>query len=269
MSSNRQNKKLGQVFLKDPTIIDAVLDYCKVQKQETLVEIGCGDGILTKKLLPLCDQLFVYEIDPFFIEQTQKATGNPSHLQFIQGDVIKLGLKEGAKTPFSLIANIPYQISAPLMEELSNHKETLKESILMLQAEFAEKLSAIPSTKAYSRISIFTHYHFDVETILHVPKTEFHPVPKVDSTVVRLIPRKKPPFTVDEKLFFTLIKTAFFARRKTLQNCLQKAPFLRLKEGFSQTPFLRTHPKIRGEALSLDDFYTLYTELLPFIEKKE
>lgn len=269
MGGKRQNKKLGQVFLKDPTLIDAVLEYCKVQKQETMIEIGCGDGILTKKLLPLCEKLFVYEIDPFFIEETKKATGNPSHLTFIEGDVIKLGLKDNSQSPFSLIANIPYQISAPLMEELSHHQNTLKEAILMLQAEFAEKLYAKPSTKAYSRISVFVQYHFEVEAILQVPKTEFYPVPKVDSAVVRLIPRKKPPFTVDESLFFTLIKTAFFARRKTLQNCLQKAPFLKLKDGFLETPFLHSHPKIRGEALSLDDFYTLYTELLPFIEKKE
>ncbi len=256
-----QKIHLGQVFLKDKNVIDKILTTADVQPDETVVEIGCGEGWFSLALAKACKNLFIFEVDSHWLSETKERLAGLDHVHFTLGDVLQTRF-EGVPAPFRVVANIPYHISAKIIKLLIETRDRWTTADIMVQNEFAGKLIAPPGDKNYTSFTVYCNYYLDVQSLFKVSKQSFRPVPKVDSKMIRLTPRTQR-FEVEES-FFRIVNAAFWGRRKTLKNCLRQSPYLDLKPGFENVPFLAENPTIRGEVLSLDDFHQLYLQLLPF-----
>lgn len=263
--------KLGQVFLHDKNILNKIIKLVSSKKRDTIVEIGCGDGILSEALTTECKQLHIIEIDQKCIDSTteclKKAAIDFNKITITHADILKDKFNSVTATPFSVVANIPYYISAKIIKTMIEKRQNIDEGIIMVQDEFAKKCMAKPGDKDYTSFTLYCSYYFDIIYEFKVSKNSFYPVPKVDSAIMTLKPRKTPLFKIDEELFFAMIRTSFWGRRKTLISCLAKGPYLKLDPKFKDCDFFKKQPKVRGETLSLQEFYTLYENIYPFFIK--
>ena len=254
-----QSKRLGQVFLKDRNILDKILASAKLQPTDVVVEIGCGEGWLSAALAKTCATLYIFEIDPRFLAITKDRLSAYSHVVYCEGDVIKNTFLPISSPLFKVVANIPYQISAPITKLLINATTQLSVAVVMVQKEFAQKLIALPNTRLYTSFSLYCQYHLQIRLLFHVSKTCFRPIPKVDSSVIEIIPRTSKPLPVEEEdVFFSMVRSAFWARRKTLFNCLKHSPYLTLDPLFGQDTDMAPFLTRRGETLGLSEFLCLY-----------
>ena len=204
-------------------------------------------------------------IDPECIDITKEKIDNLNNIEFIKGDVLKVGFPKDLQHKFQVVANIPYYISAKIIKLLISNRERLSKAYIMVQKEFAEKLLAKPGEKDYTSLSVFTSYYMSVTKEFLVSKHCFKPEPKVDSAVISLQP-KKIENDIDEEIFFSIIQSAFWGRRKTLMTCLSKSPFITFDKSFKEIAFFQKEKQRRGETLSLDEFKFLYTQLKPFVK---
>lgn len=256
--------RYGQVFLKDQNIIRKTLDAAAVTKKDTIVEIGCGEGWFSYHLAERCKSLNIFEIDPQWVAVTQERLSGSKNVQIFLGDVLEDGLKSVKAKSFHIVANLPYYISAPLIKLFIENRARLKSATVMVQDEFAQKLVASPGSKLYTSFTLYTQFYLQIKSLFKVSRNCFRPIPKVDSRVIQIIPNKTF-LDVDEALFFTLIRAAFWGRRKMLITSLAKNPYIRFKPEFKTIPFLKEHPQVRGEMLSMADYYCLYNEIKNFV----
>lgn len=208
------NKSFGQHILKNPLIIQSIVDKSAILPTDTVLEIGSGTGNMTMKLLERAKKVIAYEIDTRLVAELQKRVqGSPyqSKLQLVVGDVLKSDL------PFFnlCVANIPYQISSPLVFKLLLHRPFFRCAVLMFQREFAHRLVAKPGDKLYCRLSINTQLLARVDLLMKVGKNNFKPPPQVESNVVRIEPRNPPP-PVNYIEWDGLTRIAFLRKNKTL-----------------------------------------------------
>ena len=210
------NKRLDQVFLKDKKIISFIVDSWGVNENDSVLEIGPGPGNLTAELLARGANVISIEKSSKYYDYLNtvfKKEINSGKLQLIYGDALKVDFPRFNK----IIANIPYSISSPITFKFFNYKFDL--GIIMYQKEFAQRLIAKPGTKDYSRITVNVYYFADVKILRIVKKGSFYPIPKVDSAIVKIVPRKA--FEVmDENKFFYLVKLLFSQRRKKIRKIL-------------------------------------------------
>ncbi len=247
--------RLGQHFLINGFVADREINIANISKNDTVLEIGPGKGILTTRLAEKAKKVIAIEIDKYLVNLLAKKV--PENVEIILGDALKIDFHELPKVD-KIVSNIPYQISSPLTFKLLNYN--FKLAVLMYQKEFAERMVAIPKTKSYSRISVMLYYHVNCELIENVPKTCFFPQPKVDSSIIRLIPRKNPPFNViDESFFFSLTKVLFSHRRKKIKTNLNN--FYGLKD--DSLPYLEN----RIDELSPEKIGELSNLLLKKLKK--
>lgn len=252
--------KLGQVFIKDKNIFEKIIRYADIQPDNIVVEIGCGEGYLSAEMAKKCKKLYIIEIDPRCIELTVPKL--PENVTIIEADILKTGFSEITEPRFRVIANIPYYISAPIVKVLIDYKDKLDSAILMVQDEFARKLLAAPGQKDYGSFSVYTRYFFHTDWLFPVSRTCFRPIPKVESAVIRMTPHENPPFECDIDLFSSIVRSAFWGRRKTLSNCVTNSPYLsHLGLKAATIPFFTKHPAVRGETLSILQFYELYQDI--------
>ncbi len=209
----RPTKKLGQNFLIDESLLKEQIEYANLNEEDTVLEVGAGIGNLTKFLLEKAKKVIVVEKDRRMIKILEDRFSKKENLEIISGDVLKIDLPDFDKT----VSNIPYVISSPLTFKLLETE--FKKAIIMYQKEFAQRMVAKPGTKEYSRLSVACHYYADIKLLRTVPETAFHPEPKVQSALVEIIPRN-PPFKVDEKFFFNLLRGLFIHRKKTVKNAI-------------------------------------------------
>ena len=242
-----------------------IVDAATLSPTDQVIEIGCGEGWMSFELAQKCGALAIMELDPYFLQMTQDRLAEFTHVQYFPGDALKTTLAPIPFERFKMVANIPYQISAPLTKLLIASRERLIEAVLLVQLEFAKKLVAKPGSDGYTSLSLYTQFYLETDFLFPVSRKCFRPIPKVDSAVIRLKPRASAPFNVDEDLFFQMIRSAFWGRRKTLMNSLSKNPFLRLDPAFKQSPFFIKNPNIRGETLDLEGFHALFLEIKGFI----
>ncbi|KAG8230580.1 hypothetical protein J437_LFUL004493 [Ladona fulva] len=222
------NKQFGQHILKNPLIIQAMVDKAAIQPTETVLEIGPGTGNLTVKLLEKSKKVIACEVDHRLVAELLKrvqGTHLQPKLQVMVGDVLKTEL------PFFdvCVANIPYQISSPLVFRLLLHRPFFKCAILMFQREFAQRLVAKPGDKLYCRLSVNTQLLARVDILMKVGKNNFRPPPKVESSVVRLEPRNPPP-PIDFREWDGLTRTIFVRKNKTLSAILKQTAVLTMLE---------------------------------------
>ncbi|WCJ22312.1 Dimethyladenosine transferase [Euphorbia peplus] len=208
------HKSKGQHILKNPLLVDAIVQKSGIKSTDVILEIGPGTGNLTKKLLEAGKMVIAVEIDSRMVLELQRRfQGTPfaTKLKVIQGDVLKTDLPY-----FDIcVANIPYQISSPLTFKLLNHQPSFRCAIIMFQKEFAMRLVAQPGDTLYCRLSVNTQLYARVFHLLKVGKNNFRPPPKVDSSVVRIEPRKPRP-QVNLKEWDGFIRICFIRKNKTL-----------------------------------------------------
>lgn len=239
-------KDLGQHILKNPLIVQSLIDKAGLHPTDVVLEIGPGTGNLTNKLLEKVKKVIACEIDCRLVAELQKRVqGSPfqSKLQIIIGDVLKTDL------PFFnvCVANLPYQISSPLIFKLLLHRPFFRCAILMFQREFALRLVAQPGDKLYCRLSINTQLLARVDHLMKVGKNNFRPPPKVESSVVRLEPKNPPP-PINFQEWDGLVRVAFIRKNKTLAAVFKQTLVLEMLE-----KNYRTHCSVKNVTIP-DDF---------------
>ncbi|KAF3442151.1 hypothetical protein FNV43_RR16067 [Rhamnella rubrinervis] len=222
------HKSKGQHILKNPLLVDSIVQKSGIKSSDVILEIGPGTGNLTKKLLEAGKMVIAVEVDPRMVLELQRRfQGTPlsNRLKVIQGDVLKTDLPY-----FDIcVANIPYQISSPLTFKLLNHQPAFRCAIIMFQREFAMRLVAQPGEKLYCRLTVNTQLLARVAHLLKVGKNNFRPPPKVDSSVVRIEPRK-PRIDVNQKEWDGFLRICFNRKNKMLGSIFRQKSVLALLE---------------------------------------
>ena len=259
----RANKRLGQHFLKHPSLARKIVAGLSLEKSDTVLEIGCGTGALTGDLVGQGRRYIGVELDAVLCSRLRERFGGPG-IEFLNCDILTLDLgelrKRHAGNGFRVVGNLPYAISSPILQHLARHAGVIDLAVIMLQAEVADRLAARPGGRDYGVLSLIVQYHFRPEPLFVVPPQAFKPKPKVDSKVVRLVPRSHRPLRpAEESLFFGFVKQAFSQRRKTLRNCLGEVhpeAWARLEENLRELGYPET---VRAEKISLTHFLQLFS----------
>lgn len=223
------NKDFGQHILKNPLIIQNMVEKAAIRPTDVVLEIGPGTGNMTIKMLEKAKKVIACELDPRMVAELQKRVQGTSYqtkLQIIVGNVLKI-----TSLPFFdlCVANIPYQISSPLVFKLLLHRPIFRCAVLMFQREFAERLVAKPGDKLYCRLSINTQLLARVDMLMKVGKNNFRPPPKVESNVVRIEPRNPPP-PINFQEWDGLTRIAFARKNKTLAALFKQTTVMTMLE---------------------------------------
>ncbi|MCD6186611.1 MAG: ribosomal RNA small subunit methyltransferase A [Desulfuromusa sp.] len=254
--SHRAKKRFGQHFLHDRTVIDKIIAAAQLDPQQQVVEIGPGLGVLTDELLTRSAHVQVMEIDRDLIARLEAR--NDLRLTVHAGDVLKLPWRDFLlQPPYTLVANLPYNISSQVVFRLIEHRDLFQRMVLMFQREVGERLVATPGGKDYGILSVLCQLWFEIKTVTRVKPGAFSPPPKVDSIVLQFQTLQQPRVDpVDEVLFKKVVKGAFTQRRKTLRNSLLASGFTAEDIDISLQQ-AGISPSCRGETLSLQNFSDL------------
>ena len=248
---HQPRKRFGQNFLQKQEVIEDILHVIDPQTDDLMVEIGPGLGALTAPLARALKQLHVIELDRDLVK-TLREKHPDSNLVIHEGDALKFdfaALGGGLRGHWRVVGNLPYNISTPLLFHLAAQIGCVRDIHVMLQKEVVERMVAAPDTSAYGRLSVALQYRFEMEKVLDVGPDAFYPQPKVESAVVRMLPRaQREPEAQDEALFARIVTTAFSQRRKTLRNTLRN-----ILEA-ADYEALGVDPGARAETLAVSDF---------------
>lgn len=250
---------LGQHFLYDEALLRSLVAATGVSREDGVLEIGPGAGTLTRCLCEAAGRVVAVEVDRDVLPFLRAATGAFDNLTIIEGDVRRLDLDEICRPlgeGFFVIANIPYNITTPILDLLWESRLPIRQISVMVQKEVADKLLAAPSTSAYGLTSVRCQYLTIPRLVQVVPAECFTPPPKVDSAFVRMEMRAQPPAPVaDEALLWRMVRAGFSLRRKTLTNALKG-----VVEGEALRAALRSlglAETVRGEALGVEAWIAL------------
>ncbi|MDD3435730.1 MAG: 16S rRNA (adenine(1518)-N(6)/adenine(1519)-N(6))-dimethyltransferase RsmA [Candidatus Gastranaerophilales bacterium] len=276
----RTKKRLGQNFLVNPDVIQAILDSANISKEDTVLEIGAGVGFVTEQLVRHAKRVIAIELDESAIRELEKIKCD--NLEIVHQDILKTDLSDfttvsrvgllSHQQKIKIVANIPYYITSPIITHLlgeiddlkNKNREHISEIILMVQYEVAQRIVANEKSpsKQYGLLTILSQFWAECEIIQKVGRKSFYPSPKVDSALVKMTVREKPLLELsDYKHFRKTIKAAFSQRRKNIKNCL-------LSGGFSKENIVKSLKNLgisentRGETISIEDFGKLSEELI-------
>jgi len=221
MDKVKAKKHLGQHFLNDESIAQRIADSLTLNGYKKVLEIGPGMGVLTKYLLDKPIETYVIEIDTESVAYLQTHYLKLSD-KIISEDFLKYDISKAlGNEPFAIIGNFPYNISTQIVFKTLELRDQIPEFSGMFQKEVAERICSKKGSKVYGILSVLAQAFYDVEYLFTVPPTVFNPPPKVDSGVMRMIRKENYQLPCSEKLLFTVVKTAFNQRRKTLRNSLK------------------------------------------------
>ena len=257
------NKSLGQNFLINEEVVQGIVNKAEISKEDLVIEIGPGLGTLTKELLEKAGKVIAIELDARMIEILTDRFKLYDNFELINEDVLKVdlnkliqeNLSKGLKSA-KIVANLPYYITTPIIMKLLEENLPIESITVMIQKEVADRLIEVPGGKNSGAITYSVYYYAEAEEVLKVMQNSFIPEPAVESKVIKLNLRKEKAVVVrDEELMFKIIKYAFMQRRKTLVNALEKSGIFNSKaEILEILEKLGLNDKIRGEALSLEDY---------------
>lgn len=259
-------KSLGQNFLVDVNILENIIRHAGIDKSCGAIEVGPGIGALTEQLAIHADKVTAFEIDQRLLPVLEDTLGDYDNVRIIHRDILEADVFSVIKEQFApgqpvhIVANLPYYITTPILMKLLRENLPISSLTVMIQKEVAERMAAVPSTKSYGSLSIAVQYYTEAKVVMNVPKTVFMPQPNVDSSILRLVMREKPPVHVeDEAQFFDLVKASFSQRRKTLLNNLASFWKGRLdKETISSVlEEAGIDGRRRGESLNMQEFADL------------
>jgi 16S rRNA (adenine1518-N6/adenine1519-N6)-dimethyltransferase len=219
--NRRPRKRLGQHFLIDPKVVERIIAAAELTKDDLAIEIGSGLGVITAEIAAHAGKLVAIEYDKELVEISKKILAPCKNVTIVSGDI--LDLEFSCFSPgYKVIGNLPYNITAPIVEKILTAENKPERAVIMVQKEVAERMSASPGSKKYGSFSIFTQFYASVSLISLVSRSSFLPWPEVSSAIVKLAPYKEKKFPVkDEKRFFAIVHAAFQQRRKKLRNSLQ------------------------------------------------
>ncbi len=254
-STFKPKRAFGQHFLTDQNIVHKIVIESGVKPGDDVWEVGGGKGILTEALLQTGCHLTVFEIDYNLQEYLERTFGN--RINLVAKDVLKANWETMfTNHPVSVVANIPYQITSPLLFRIAKYHTHFDKVVIMIQKEVAQRMVAHPNTKDYGILTLKMQYYFHIELLFKVPPTVFSPPPKVDSAVICMTPRLNKPEIPEIDKFWKLVEIAFQQRRKMLRNNVK---YLVTEEQFQQ--LTQTTPidlQRRGESLDEQEFIQLF-----------
>jgi len=251
---HKARKRFGQNFLHDERVINRIVRAINPLPKDNIVEIGPGQGALTEPLLDACDgSLQVVELDRDLIPILRVKFFNAKNLQIHESDALKFDFGSLAQqAPLRVVGNLPYNISTPLMFHLLTFGTQIKDMHFMLQKEVVARICAEPGNSDYGRLTVMMQYYCDTEYLFTVGPGAFNPAPKVDSAIVRLVPKDASLLTATDATDFSdLVRQSFSQRRKTLKNNLKG-----WLTGDDITA-VGIEPSLRPERVSLPDFVAL------------
>lgn len=249
-------KSLGQNFLRDESVIDRIVAALDLMEDETIVEIGPGEGALTKRLIETGAKVVAIEIDRELVPVLQTQLLNNPNFRVIESDVLEIDFatfidnNKAGKT--KLVGNLPYYISTAILQKLSRERALFSKVVLMLQREVAQRVTAKPKNSDRGFLTVIVEAAFEAKLLFDVPPAAFYPQPKVWSSVVSLTPKSKS--IADEPQFVKLLSAAFEQKRKTILNNLKRIrpdAEARLNEVAIST-------NRRAETFTLDEWFALY-----------
>lgn len=225
MEKFQHKKSLGQNFLKDENVLKKIAGSITTTSNDLVVEVGPGQGALTKYLVQKDSELVCFEIDTRVKTYLNKYENDKCHI--IYDDFMKVNVIDCIESinkfeNVYFIANIPYYITTPILEKIMNLDIPVAGMVLMVQKEVAERFAARPGTKSYGSLTVYINYYYDTEYLFDVHRTCFDPIPNVDSAVVKFTKRRKKELeAINEEFLFKFINDAFQFKRKNLRNNLK------------------------------------------------
>lgn len=265
-------KSLGQNFIIDTNILHNIVEAGSVDKDTIVIEVGPGIGALTEQIAKVAKHVYAFEIDQLLLPVLDDTLSPYDNVTVLNEDILEVDLsaffEEQAinQERVVVMANLPYYITTPIIINFLESSVNVDQMIFMIQKEVAERIAAEPSTKAYGSLSIAVQYYAEAETLFIVPKTVFRPQPNVESAIIRLNILHEPAADVtNEKYFFTLTRSSFAQRRKTLWNNLKiaygKEPETqeKLKVALDEAGI---DSKRRGETLTIQEFADLANAMI-------
>lgn len=222
MGEIKAAKHLGQHFLSEQGVIDKLIHHIAPQPNETMVEIGPGLGALTLPVLERTGTLIAIEYDHRVIEPLRIKVADKGKLTIIEADILTIQFNQlKCPLPIRVIGNLPYNLSSPILFHCLAQRHLIKDMHFMLQKEVVERITAEPGSKIYGRLSLMLQQYLHTENLFTIGPHAFRPPPKVESAVVRLIPRAQPAWHVTHPATFELlIRAAFSQRRKMIRKSL-------------------------------------------------
>lgn len=254
--AHRAKKRFGQNFLNDLYIIQKMVDAIQPKSTDRIVEIGPGQAALTQPILQYCHPLHVIEIDRDLVAHLKKNLPQ-DQLVIHEADALTFDFSVlSTHDPLRIIGNLPYNISSPLLFHLMSFRDKISDIHILLQKEVVDRITAPVGSHHYGRLSVMMQFFCRTQPLFHVPPTSFDPIPKVDSTFLRLIPHTHHSLTPKEiSTLSTVVKTAFSQRRKTIRNSLQQLlPVTQLEK-------LSVDLSLRPQALSVNDYLSISKEI--------
>lgn len=252
MKQHIARKRFGQNFLHDTYVLENITAAIAPQPDDAMVEIGPGLGAMTAQLIKGLKRMHVVELDRDLVARLQKSF-DPAKLTIHAGDALKFDFAAIPVPPgqkLRVVGNLPYNISSPLLFHLAEIAPLVQDQHFMLQKEVVERMVAEPGCKAFGRLSVMLQWRYDMALLFVVPPTAFDPPPKVESAIVRMIP-KAERLACDQATLEAVVMKAFSQRRKVIRNCLAGM--------FTEAQIIEAgvDPTLRPEAIGLEQYVAL------------
>ena len=263
------SKRLGQHFLRDDSVLRQIIELGELSESDRVLEIGAGDGTLTRSLLEAGASVTAVELDRRLLPGLREMAGRNPRLSLLEGDAMKMAQFD-LPTPMKVISNLPYHIASGILSDLCARPEWFPRMVVMVQREVGHRFSASPGGKDYGTLTLWIGHRYEVSMERIVPPGAFSPPPKVDSALLLLKARAVPLVEVpDEAVYFGLIRAAFAMRRKTLLNNLRAwgGPDGGIGDGQPDWPSVlgaaEVEPGRRAETLGAEDFARIARAVSP------
>ena len=273
----RPRKRLGQSFLEDRSVMEKIVAAAEIDRDDFVVEIGAGVGIMTELIAARAEKVIALEIDPLLADILRERVGGEGNVEIVEGDALAFDLplaaRRSAKGRLKIIGNVPYYISSPILFAVIAARQAIESAVMMLQEEVADRIVAAPGSKVYGIPSVIASMYAALSREMTVPADCFYPPPKETSSVIRLVIRERPLIDLcDHDFFRKIVKIAFSRRRKTILNNLKSglAP-----GGFSEKDIhdalreAEIDGQRRGETLSALEYGVMSNILFSVMERQK
>jgi 16S rRNA (adenine1518-N6/adenine1519-N6)-dimethyltransferase len=260
MEKVKPKKSLGQNFLRDGNIVEEILRVAEIGSDDRILEIGPGDGALTTHLVSRAGRVSAIELDADLIPRLADRFKESDNFSLLEGNILELDIRQYLSESgfedgkYKVVANIPYYITAPIIRALLSLSIRPERIVLMVQEEVADRLAALPGKM--SMLSVMAQYYAEVRKEIFVPRAAFYPIPKVDSAIVKLVPKRAFDREEDRKLF-RVVRAGFAARRKTLLNNVASSFHVPREEVMMMFSLIGLEPMIRAQELHIEDWEKL------------
>lgn len=253
------SKSLGQNFLINPSVCPRMAEYAGAGAGVGVIEIGPGIGVLTNELCQLAYKVVAVELDKRLLPVLDETLAEYDNVKIVNADVLELDLKQLIEEEFAgmevvVCANLPYYITSPVIMKLLEEQLPVKAITVMVQKEAAQRICAKVGVRMCGAVTVAVNYYAEPELLFHVSAGSFMPAPKVDSAVIRLNVREKPPVDADKEKFFAVVKASFGQRRKVIANSLSAGLGMGKEKVLAILERAGVPQNTRAEALRLEDF---------------